>query len=204
MMSYQRAELERKRRLNAGARAFDGGSTDLTVAAHEGGHVIVGRLLDFDPFYATIDSGLGSDGLTSFNRGSVGPSSSREQAFNHAIVRLSGVEGEKLAGYDGSGKDDLLQARAALGRINQSREVVDVLVDLARRQARRLLEENFLTLLKITSALLERRTLDQGAIEKLLASSTPDDADDDADEFHRVYVPPPELIFHGVPERIVR
>jgi hypothetical protein len=181
-MKYARMEAERRRLLNAASRRLDGGTDDIATAAHEGSHILVGWLVGFDPVYATIDPQVGSDGMASFGRGAISATMDRQQAFNHAIVRLAGVEGEKLAGHDGCGKDDLLQARTALGRINRSAEVVDVLVNLARAQARRFLEENFAMLLRVVAALLEKRSINADQIAELLASKMPDDDADDDDE----------------------
>jgi hypothetical protein len=199
MMNYDLAQLERRRRLNASVRGLDDGSTDLAVAVHEGAHIVCAWLVGFSPVYATIDPGLGSDGSASFRRGSVSAKTTdRDLLWRHAIVRLSGVEGEKLTGvvsdYETAAKDDLARARDALGLICRGPEV-DIAIACARSAAREMLKDNFATLLAVTKALLARRKLDESEIEELLA-----DDDDDAPT-RRVIMPDRGLIQYAPPER---
>jgi hypothetical protein len=188
-MRYEQVQRENRRLLNAGARGLDDGATDVAVAAHEGAHVVVASLVGFGPVYATIDPGLGSDGLTTFGKGAISEKMDREWAFNHAVVRLAGPEGERLAGKDdpdAGAKDDLVQARRAVGLYCRTAEV-DIEIGRARRQARQMLLKEFAALLAITSALLEKRSINEDEIEQLLSSSMPDadDGDDEVEEIRR-------------------
>jgi hypothetical protein len=180
MMKYERMHLERKRLLNAGTREWLDDGTDLHVASHEAGHVVAGRLMHLNPTSATIDPGIGYDGLTTWS--ATRQMSGHDLAYAHGVCLMAGNEAERLAGCPGDqGKNDLAQARHFAGLIGQSPAEVDVIVDCARRTARGILKANFGSLLAITSALLTKRTLDRDEIKKLLASNMPDDDDDNDD-----------------------
>src|SRR6266404_325233 len=96
MMSYQKAQLERRRRLSAGLRTWGPPGIDLDVAAHEGGHAVVSWLLLLNPIRATIEPGHGFDGMVSFRRAA--SEMDCEQAYDHAVVSMAGNAAETLLG----------------------------------------------------------------------------------------------------------
>jgi ATP-dependent Zn protease len=185
VMTYQRMQQERTARLHRGVRSLLDDGTDEHTAIHEAAHVLCAAMVGFRPTFATINPGPGSAGRTDFGKGAISAKMDRAKAFNHCLVRLAGPEGERLVGRDDpddSAKNDLSEARRAAGLVCSSEAEVSVLVDRARRQARRMLKANFGSLLAVTARLLEKREIGEDEIAELLASSIPDDADDDDED----------------------
>jgi ATP-dependent Zn protease len=179
MMKYERMQRERRALLNRGHRYWaDDGSEDAAVAQHEASHALVGRLLGLDVTGATVEPDADFGGMTFC-------ASAPDRAFDTIVMLMAGNEGEKLfgGGSDNGCKNDLAQARALARSISDD---VTGTIKRARRAARSILKANFLPLTKIALALIERRKLDLGEIEELLATAPLDDdasdgRDDDAE-----------------------
>jgi ATP-dependent Zn protease len=209
-MNYQRMQAARRQLLDAGRRHWLGDNDDVDVAAHEAGHTIVGRLLHLNPTSATIDGGDGYGGKTSFGR------QMTDRAYAQCVVRMAGVEAERLfGGPDDGGRTDLAEARAFASSICRSPAEVDVVINCARRTARSMLKANLGSLIAITAALITERTLDRNQIEAII---NPPDEDDDGDGempsaaimpdddagLLRAIMPSSGQILHGSPEPLMQ
>jgi ATP-dependent Zn protease len=205
MMRYQQAQLERQRRLSAGLRTWGPPGIDIDVAAHEGGHAVVGWLLGLNPTRATIEPGGGFEGMVHFGRSTI---EDREQAFDYAVFSMAGDAAEKLLGGPADcGKNDLTQARAIVEPFCRSESEIDDMIDDARRAARRMLKAYSGPLIEIVTALLTERTLDREQINKIMTPA--DDDDDDGEitlaefmagrgEASRAISPPRLVLYRGV------
>jgi ATP-dependent Zn protease len=212
-MNYGRMQATRRRLLDAGRRHWLDDNDDVDVAAHEAGHVICGWLLQLNPTSATINGGDGYGGKTCFGR-AMSKMTDCDRAFAQCVVRMAGVEAERLfGGPDDGGKTDLAEARAFASSICRSEAAVDVLVKCARRTARTMLKAHLGPLIAITAALITERTLDRNQIKAII---NPPDEDDDGDGempsaaivpdddavLLRAIMPTSGQILHGSPELI--
>lgn len=180
MLKHEQALLERQRRLSTGTRRWGPPGIDLDVAAHEAGHTVVSWLRRLNPTRATIEPGLGFDGMVTFGRAATGMD--RKQAFDHAVALMAGNAAEKLLGGPADcGKDDLRQARALLEPFCRSEAEIDDMIADARRSARRMLKAHAGPLIAIITALLAERTLDAEQISEIMTPADDDD-DDDGDD----------------------
>jgi len=139
---------------------------DTNVAAHEAGHIICAHFLlgQGSVRSATINAGPGFSGKM------VTAAAIGELAATSAVICLAGNESERLFGGPADcGKRDLAEARAFAAMICQSQDSIDDLVKFARRSARRLLKDNFSSLISVTSALLSKRSLDAAEIDRIIA-----------------------------------
>jgi hypothetical protein len=179
MSTYQRRQWE-MRRLDADRRRED--NRDVNTSWHESGHVVCGYLLRLNPTKATIVGGDGYSGLTHFGETDE-EMTDHELAYARAVVCMAGVEAQRLfGGYDGGGEQDAGVAAVVLGAVCRSEAEIDAVVESARGVARAMLRTNFITLCEVAIALIDRRSLDEAAIEEIIAANSDVGDDDDDDD----------------------
>jgi hypothetical protein len=173
-MSYEQNLRERRRLLDAGRRRWLDDDDDLDVATHEAGHIVAGWWLHLNPTSATINGGDGYGGNTCFGR-ALCKRTDCDQAFAQCVVRMAGVEAERLFGGpdDYGGKTDLVEAHTLVRSFCRSEAEMDVVIDSARSTARTMLKAHLGPLIAITTLITER-TLDRNQINAII---NPDDDD---------------------------
>jgi hypothetical protein len=173
MSTYQRAQWE-MRRFDADRRREDNRrDRAISAAQHEAGHALVGLLIGLTPRSITIEPDFDADGSTTWVE-----ASESHGAFENIIARMAGSESERLFGSadEGAGSD-LRHARVVAGWCPDDDDIDDI-IERARGCARRILKTNFAALTSLAVALLDKRTLDLGEIEEIVAAAPlPDDAE---------------------------
>lgn len=145
---------------------------ELDVAAHEGGHVLVSWLLLLSPTRATIEPGLGFDGMVTFRKAT--SEMDREQAFDHAVVLMAGTQPRPclvvwpVVAKTISPKPARSWTRFANRRLRST---------ICSTAARTMLKAHTGPLISIITALLAERTLDREQINKIMTRA--DDGGDD-------------------------
>jgi ATP-dependent Zn protease len=183
MSAYQRAqwqmrqfEADRRREDNRRDRA-------ISAAQHEAGHALVGLLVGLTPRSISIEPSFDADGSTTWVE-----ASESHGAFENIIVRVAGSEAERMFGSADEGHaSDLKLARVIAEMICSDDDEIDDVIERARGCACRILKTNFAALTSLAVALLDKRTLDLGEIEEIVAAAPlPGDVegydDDDVDE----------------------